>query len=120
MGGQSGNYQMPPQQPPGGYGQMHDPTRGTGNMQSLETPRASPPPMRSPSTPPGMYAQDSQQAWNSQPQMPQVQHKLIEGAARPIGDYARPRAGSNRSWIILAVLMLAGLGAGILIAVHGS
>ena len=53
--------------------------------------------------------------------MPQVQHKLIEGAVRPVGEFARPTASSSsRSWIILAVLMLAGLAAGVLIAMRGS
>jgi serine/threonine-protein kinase len=103
IGGSSGSYQQPP---------AADPSRSTGPAQSL-------PPRQDAS--PGY---GGEQPWNQhphqQPQMPPIQHRLIEGVGAPPGQIVRPTQPSTpRTWIILAVLMLAGLCAGMLIAWHG-
>jgi serine/threonine-protein kinase len=110
IGAQSNNY---PQQP------APDPTRSTGPAQALPQ-RLGSPQLRQESNPgyggePQWNHQQQQQPQQpQQSQMPPIQHRLIEGVA---GQVARPMQPSmRRSWIILAVLMLAGLTAGLLIA----
>jgi eukaryotic-like serine/threonine-protein kinase len=96
---------------------LKDPTRSTGSPPALPTHRlGSSPPQLQPE--PG-----SDPHWSppsAQTPMPQIQHKLIDGAARPVGHVVRPTLpSSRRNMIILGMLMLAGLAAGLLIALQG-
>jgi hypothetical protein len=98
---------------------MHDPSRGTGPARVIPQHHGGSPQMRSDSNP----GYGSEQPWNSQPpqQMPPSQHRVSDRGTHPSGGpIVRPmQPSSRRSWVILAVLMLAGLGAGMLIALQG-
>jgi eukaryotic-like serine/threonine-protein kinase len=113
IGGQSGSYGQPPSM---------DSSRGTGPAQALPGHRPGSPQPRHESSSGYGNEQWNQQPPQQQPQqhMPPIQHRLIEGVAGPSGQIARPVQPSSRRWIVLAVLMLAGLTAGLLIALMSS
>ncbi|HTL35684.1 MAG TPA: serine/threonine-protein kinase [Kofleriaceae bacterium] len=109
-----------PRTPPNGYQMpMTSTLAGTGPMQSI--------PGRIPTraeTEPGSKPLDGGfGGWQTGPNPAMQNHQLPGGGATRLPtQYQEPnyKISSNRGWIILALLMLAGLGAGVLIAMQSS
>jgi eukaryotic-like serine/threonine-protein kinase len=89
--------------------------QSTGPMQAMPSGRLGSSPQVRADSSPGKYPLVDDAAWQQAPSLPGMQQRPGEGTRLPTT--YRPQAlSSKKSWILLVVLMLAGLGAGVLIA----